>query len=93
MDELTLFFGGDICGTPGVDIAVRVIPELIKAEKLDFIIVNGENAAKGSGIELEQAERLFAVGVDVITGGNHSMERFDLRAGFGQEPRIHHHRA
>ena len=88
MDELTLFFGGDICGTPGVDIAVRVIPELIKAEKLDFIIVNGENAAKGSGIELEQAERLFAAGVDVITGGNHSMERFDLRAGFGQEPRI-----
>ena len=88
MDELTLFFGGDICGTLGVDIAVRVIPELIKAEKLDFIIVNGENAAKGSGIELEQAERLFAAGVDVITGGNHSMERFDLRASFGQEPRI-----
>ena len=88
MDELTLFFGGDICGTLGVDIAVRVIPELLKAEKLDFIIVNGENAAKGSGIELEQAERLFAAGVDVITGGNHSMERFDLRAGFGQEPRI-----
>ena len=87
-DELTLFFGGDICGTLGVDIAVRVIPELIKAEKLDFIIVNGENAAKGSGIELEQAARLFAAGVDVITGGNHSMERFDLRAGFGQEPRI-----
>lgn len=87
-DELTLFFGGDICGTLGVDIAVQVIPELLKAEKLDFIIVNGENAAKGSGIELEQAERLFAAGVDVITGGNHSMERFDLRAGFGQEPRI-----
>ena len=87
-DELTLFFGGDICGTLGVDIAVRVIPELIKAEKLDFIIVNGENAAKGSGIELEQTERLFAAGVDVITGGNHSMERFDLRDTFGQEPRI-----
>ena len=88
MDELTLFFGGDICGTLGVDIAVRVIPELLKAEKLDFIIVNGENAAKGSGIELEQAERLFTAGVDVITGGNHSMERFDLRDTFGQEARI-----
>ncbi|UTC56835.1 YmdB family metallophosphoesterase [Treponema sp. OMZ 305] len=86
--ELTLFFGGDICGTFGVDIALQVIPELLKAEKPDFIIVNGENAAKGSGIELEQAERLFAAGVDVITGGNHTMERFDLRAGFGQEPRI-----
>lgn len=87
-DELTLFFGGDICGTFGVDIAVQVIPELIKEEKLDFVIVNGENAAKGCGIELEQTERLFAAGVDVITGGNHSMERFDLRDTFGQEPRI-----
>ena len=88
MDKLTLFFGGDICGTFGVDIAIRVIPKLIKEEKLDFVIVNGENAAKGCGIEPEQAERLFAAGVDVITGGNHSMERFDLRDTFGQEPRI-----
>ena len=39
-DELTLFFGGDICGTLGVDIAVRVIPELIKAEKLDFPLLS-----------------------------------------------------
>lgn len=88
MDELILFFGGDICGTLGIDIAVQVIPELLKEEKPDFIIVNGENAAKGCGIELEQAERLFAAGVDVITGGNHSMERFDFREGFGQEARI-----
>ena len=88
MDELILFFGGDICGTLGIDIAVEVIPELLKEEKPDFIIVNGENAARGSGIELEQAARLFSVGVDVITGGNHSMERFDLRERFGQETRI-----
>ena len=88
MDALILFFGGDICGARGVDVAVRVIPELIKEENPDFIIVNGENAAKGSGIEPEQAARLFAAGVDVITGGNHSMERFDLRDTFGQEARI-----
>ena len=88
MDALTLFFGGDICGTLGLDIALRVIPELIKEEALDFTIVNGENAARGCGIELQQAASLFAAGVDVITGGNHSMERFDLRETFGQEPRV-----
>ena len=73
MAELSLFFGGDICGALGVEIAVRVIPELIQKEQLDFVIVNGENAANGCGIEPEQAQRLFAAGVDVITGGNHSM--------------------
>ena len=88
MDEITLFFGGDICGAFGVDVALRTIPLLIKKEMPDFIIVNGENAARGSGIEPEQAARLFSSGVDVITGGNHSLERFDLREHFGNEPRI-----
>jgi len=88
MDTITLFFGGDICGSLGLDIAVRTIPGLIKEEALDFIIVNGENAAQGSGIDPEQTARLFAAGVDVITGGNHSLERFDLREKFGREPRI-----
>lgn len=88
MDNIILFFGGDICGTRGVDIAVRMLPKLLKEEKPDFIIVNGENAARGCGIEPEQAARLFDTGVDVITGGNHSMERFDLRNTFGQEARI-----
>ena len=37
MGELTLFFGGDICGSHGVDIAEQVIPELLKEEKLDFL--------------------------------------------------------
>lgn len=88
MNKLILFFGGDICGSLGVDIAAQIMPELLKEEKPDFIIVNGENAAKGCGIEAEQAARLFAAGVDVITGGNHSMERFDLRKSFGEEERI-----
>lgn len=88
MDTVNIFFGGDICGAFGLDIAVRLLPALISEEKLDFVIVNGENAARGSGIELEQAERLFTAGVDVITGGNHSLERFDLRETFGKDPRI-----
>lgn len=88
MDTVNLFFGGDICGTIGVDTAVKVLPKLIKAERLSFVIVNGENAANGSGITLEQAERLFSCGVDVLTGGNHSLERFELRTHFGKDPRI-----
>ena len=88
MDKITLFFGGDICGAFGLTIAVRVLPMLIEEYAPDFIILNGENAARGCGIELAQAAQLFAVGVDAITGGNHSLERFDLRERFGQEQRI-----
>ena len=87
-DNITIFFGGDICGNFGIDIAVRMLPVLIEEEAPDFIIVNGENAAHGSGIEAEQAARLFAVGVDAITGGNHTLERFDVREHFGEDPRI-----
>lgn len=90
MDSIKLFFGGDICGSLGIETAIKVIPQLIREEKLDFTIVNGENAANGCGINLEQAVRLFNAGVDVITGGNHSLERFDARSSFGKEPRILH---
>lgn len=88
METIKLFFGGDICGDIGVDTAVNVLPDLISEEELNFVIVNGENAANGSGITLAQAERLFSCGVDVITGGNHSLERFELRSHFGDDPRI-----
>ncbi|MEL3907342.1 MAG: TIGR00282 family metallophosphoesterase [Treponema sp.] len=88
MDTVTIFFGGDICGTLGFKTALDVIPALIKDEKLDFVAVNGENAADGCGVDAGQAELLFAAGVDVITGGNHSLERFDVRETFGKNPRI-----
>lgn len=88
MENITIFFGGDICGNFGIDIAVKMLPLLIEEEAPDFIIVNGENAAHGSGIEADQAERLFDVGVDAITGGNHTLERFDVREHFGEEQRI-----
>lgn len=90
MDSIKLFFGGDICGSLGINTATKVIPQLISEEKLDFIVVNGENAANGCGINSEQAVRLFNAGVDVITGGNHSLERFDARSSFGKDPRILH---
>ena len=88
MHQIRIFFGGDICGSLGVACAVEVLPELIKKESIDFVIVNGENAAEGTGIELEQADLLFKAGVDVITGGNHSLERFNLRDTFAHHTRM-----
>ncbi len=44
----------------------------------DLVIVNGENSARGNGISVESAERLYDAGADVITGGNHTWKRREI---------------
>ena len=51
---------------------LKKLPNLIKQKKLDFVIVNGENAADpGVGITKKNTEEFFEAGADVITSGNH----------------------
>ena len=54
----------------------KKLPELIKRNHIDFVVVNGENAADdGKGITKKIAEEFFATGVDVITSGNHIWDK------------------
>lgn len=69
---------GDVCGSTGCDTVMRLLPSLKKEKKIDLVIANGENSADGNGILPKSAERLFTAGVDVITGGNHSMRRHEI---------------
>jgi len=63
---------GDVVGPSGRDAIKKKLPNLIKKKKLDFVIVNGENAAdSGAGITKNNIEEFFKAGVDVITTGNH----------------------
>ena len=63
---------GDIIGPSGRKALTQKLPDLIKKKKLDFVIVNGENAADpGVGITKKNAEDFFKAGADVITTGNH----------------------
>ncbi len=66
---------GDVCAPDGSAFALKVIPRIKHKEKIDFIIVNGENSAAGNGITPESADMLFAAGADVITGGNHTLRQ------------------
>ena len=68
---MRLMFLGDVVGKPGRRAVARVLPRLRDAERLDFVVANGENAAGGVGIDPGSARELFAAGVDVITTGNH----------------------
>ena len=69
---MRIFFLGDIVGRAGRLAVVKNLKDILKKKKIDFVIVNGENAAdQGVGITEEISNDLFNSGVDVITTGNH----------------------
>ena len=69
---------GDVCGGIGCEYLLRKLPSIKRELSVDFVIANGENSADGNGILPFSAERLFAAGVDVITGGNHTFRRREI---------------
>lgn len=69
---------GDVCGPVGCDMIYRKLPAIKKENRIDAVIINGENSAVGNGITRETAEFLFSCGADVITGGNHSLRRKEV---------------
>ncbi len=64
---------GDICSSAGCDYLHKKLPLFKKEKNIDVVIANGENSADQNGITPDSADYIFACGVDVITGGNHSL--------------------
>jgi calcineurin-like phosphoesterase len=62
---------GDVVGKPGRQIVVRAMHGLVERERIDLVIVNGENAAGGSGITPAIYREMMAAGVDCNTLGEH----------------------
>ncbi len=86
---VNILFVADVVGQPGCEILARMLPSLKKQYRADLIIVNGENANNnGKGITQKIARRFFELGVDVITGGNHTWENRNIHELFADEPRI-----
>lgn len=71
-------FIGDIVGEPGLAYLEQHLPGLMAQHQPDFVIANAENSdvppTGGAGTSPQSVNRLFAIGVDLITGGNHSWE-------------------
>ena len=64
---------GDVTSPAGIEHLEKNLWKVRKEERIDFCVVNGENASFITGISPELAERLFTAGADVITGGNHTL--------------------
>jgi len=69
---------GDVVGQTGMETLEAKLPELIKEHKIDFVTVNGENAADGFGMTEKDFRRIIAAGADVVTSGNHVWEKRDF---------------
>ena len=80
---------GDIVGPSGREALIKKLPSLIKKKKLDFVIVNGENAAdSGVGITKKNTEEFFKAGTDVITSGNHIWDEKETMVFITLEKRL-----
>jgi metallophosphoesterase (TIGR00282 family) len=85
---LTVLFLGDIVGEPGRAAVIARLPELRSKYALDFIIVNGENAAGGRGITGKITIDLLRAGVSVITTGDHIWDQKEIVSFIDTEPRL-----
>ena len=80
---------GDIMGPSGREAIIKKLPNLIKQKEIDFVIVNGENAAdSGVGITKKNTEEFFKAGTDVITTGNHVWDQKETMEFITSEKRL-----
>ena len=81
-------FLGDVVGRSGRQAIERHVPELRRRLALDFVAVNGENAAHGFGITAKICHAFYQAGVDVITTGNHVWAQPEIREVIDDDPRL-----
>ena len=85
---MNILFIGDIVGKPGRKSVAEWLPAWREQNPVDFAIANGENAAGGKGVTQPIAEELFAMGIDVLTGGNHSFSYREALEMFDRDKRL-----
>jgi hypothetical protein len=79
---------GDVVGRSGRTVVCERLPGLIRDWKLDFVAVNGENAAGGFGITEAIYRELIDAGADAITGGNHSWDQKEALVFIERAPKL-----
>jgi hypothetical protein len=85
---LNILFLGDIVGQPGRDAVIGSLAKLKADNSIDFIIVNGENAANGRGITRKITIDLLRAGATVITTGDHIWDQRETQEFIETEPRL-----
>ena len=69
---------GDIVGKTGMQMLKSHLPKLIKENEIDFVIVNGENAADGMGLTEKLYKEILSTNTNVVTMGNHTWAKKEI---------------
>ncbi|WP_039018612.1 TIGR00282 family metallophosphoesterase [Halocynthiibacter namhaensis] len=85
---MRILFLGDVVGRTGRNAITERLPAMRKDWKLDFVVVNGENATSGMGLNAGHAKAILAAGADVVTLGDHAFDQRDMNTYINEEPRI-----
>ncbi|MFN3608187.1 MAG: YmdB family metallophosphoesterase [Hyphomonas sp.] len=85
---MKLAFFGDVVGKPGRAAVMEHLPGLRARLRLDFVVVNGENAAGGFGLTRQIAEEFFGAGADCLTLGDHAWDQREALTYIEREPRL-----
>lgn len=85
---MRILFLGDVMGRAGRSAVVNKLPKLKADLRVDFAVVNGENATSGVGLSSAHAKSLLEAGADVLTLGDHAFDQKDMLQFIEQEPRI-----
>jgi hypothetical protein len=85
---MRILFLGDVMGRTGRAAVVDRLPGLRADWRLDFVVVNAENASNGMGLSPEHARLLLQAGADCLTLGDHAYDQKDIIPFLETEPRV-----
>jgi len=85
---MRFLFIGDIVGRTGRAALAKFLPDLRTRWNLDFVTVNGENAAGGFGITEAICDEFLAAGADCVTLGNHAWDQKEALVFIERQPRL-----
>ena len=85
---MRVLFIGDVMGKPGRQLVARLLPRLRAEHRPDLVLANAENAAGGFGVTPAVGEELLALGIDLLTSGNHVWDKKEVEAYIAKEARL-----
>lgn len=85
---MEILFVGDIMGSAGRKAFMELAIPMKQRGEVDVIIVNGENAANGKGINPKMADGFLDAGADVITLGDHTYDQKQIMPYLNEEKRM-----